>query len=121
MSEQKKENNQAKIGNILIRILMTMLVLAIAAFLTPRFSISGIVPLLIAAVVISVLDYLIESLTGFDATPFGRGITGFIISAIIIYATGYLVSGVRISILGSILAALAIGVINMLIPGRSVL
>ncbi len=121
MSEQKKENNQMKIGNILIRILMTMLVLAVTAFLTPRFSISGIVPLLIAAVVISILDYLIESLTGFDASPFGRGITGFIVSVIIIYVTSTIVPGVTTTLWGAILASIAIGIINMLIPGRTVL
>ena len=54
MSEQKKENNQMKIGNILIRILMTMLVLAVTAFLTQIFDIRNC-SLLIAAVVISIL------------------------------------------------------------------
>jgi len=122
MSEQnKKENSQMKIGNIIIRIVMAMLVLAVTAFLTPRFSISGIVPLLIAAIVISLLDYLIESLTGFDASPFGRGITGFIVSVIIIYVTSAIVPGVTTTIWGAILASVAIGIINMLIPGRSLL
>ena len=70
---------------ILIRILVTAIVVGIAAFLTPGFSINNLWSLILAAVVITLLDYLIQ-ITGVNATPFGRGITGFIVAAIILYA-----------------------------------
>ncbi|TCO72308.1 phage holin family protein [Marinisporobacter balticus] len=121
MKEEKREKKDLNLGGMLIRVFVSMIVLAVAAFFTPYFSITGWIPLLMAAIAIGIIDYLIERFTGFDASPFGRGITGFIVSALIIYATGFMVQGVGVSFIGSILAALAIGIINMLVPGRSVL
>ena len=121
MEEKRKERREINFGGMIIRILVSMIVLAVAAFFTPYFSITGFVPLLFAAIAIGVIDYLIERFTGFDATPFGRGIVGFLVSALIIYLTGVLVQGVFVNWLGAILAALAIGIINMIIPGRQVM
>jgi uncharacterized membrane protein YvlD (DUF360 family) len=118
---QEGRQGQMNIGQMFIRILVSMIVLAVVAFFTPYFSIRGFVPLLLAAIVIGVVDYLIERFTGINATPFGRGITGFIVAAIIIYLTGVLVAGVTVNFIGAILAALAIGIINMIIPGKGVL
>ncbi len=109
------------IGHMIARIVVSAIVLAVVAFLTPGFTINNIWTLIIAAVVIGGIDYLIERIAGFDATPFGRGITGFIVSAAIIWITGYIVPGFSISILSAIIAALIIGVINMILPGRAVL
>ncbi len=55
---------------------------------------------------------------GVDASPFGRGLKGFVISAIIIYLTQFLVPTMRVSIIGAIIAALVIGVIDAILPGR---
>lgn len=71
-----------------------------------------------AAVIISAIDYLAEKLMGVDASPFGRGLKGFVISAIIIYLTQFLVPTMRVSIVGAIIAALVIGVIDAILPGR---
>lgn len=116
-NNRSEDNKGIGIGGMIIRIVVSAIVLAVTAFLTPGFAIDGIWPLLVAAVVIGVVDYLIERFTGFDASPFGRGITGFIVSAAIIYLTGFFIRGVRVSILGALIAALVIGIINMLIPG----
>lgn len=117
----EEKNKGFGIGHMIARVLVSAVVLAVVAFLTPGFTISGIWPLLLAAVIIGVIDYLIERFTGFDASPFGRGIIGFIVSAAIIYFTGYIVTGFSISIVSAIIAALIIGVINMILPGRAVL
>ena len=117
MEERNKSRNEISWGGMIVRILVSMVVLAIAAFFTPFFRIEGLVPLFLAAVAIGVIDFLIERFTGFDASPFGRGITGFVVSALIIYLTGALIGGVSVTFWGAILAALAIGVINMIIPG----
>lgn len=122
MEEKRKTTGQEiGFGGMIIRIFVSMIVLAVAAFFTPYFSITGFVPLLFAAIAIGAIDYLIERFTGFDASPFGRGITGFVVSALIIYLTGVLVQGVFVNWLGAILAALVIGIINMIIPGRQVM
>jgi putative membrane protein len=119
--ERKREDKGISIGQIIIRIVVSAIVLAIVALVTPGFAIEGLWSLLVAAVIIGLLDYFIERLTGFDATPFGRGIIGFVVSAAIIYATGFLVEGVGVTFWGAIIAAIVIGLINMIIPGRSVM
>jgi putative membrane protein len=122
MSEKRNQNNTSLgIGHMILRIVVSAVVLAVVAFFTPGFTIENAWSLILAAAVIGVLDYLIERVTGFDASPFGRGITGFIVSAVIIYATGYLIRGVGVTFWGAIIAALVIGIINMILPGRKVL
>ncbi len=111
--------NDWDIGEILIRILVTAIVVGITAFLTPGFSINSLWSLILAAVVIALLDYLIQKFTGVNATPFGRGITGFIVAAIILYATKFIVPGFNISVWGAIIGALVIGIIDVIIPGRA--
>jgi putative membrane protein len=106
------------IGEMLLRVLITSIVVAIAAYFTPGFTIDGIWSLLLAAVVIGVLDYLIQRFTGIDASPFGRGVTGFLVAAIILYVTKFIVPGFNISIWGAIIGALVIGIIDAIIPGR---
>jgi len=106
-------------GSLVLRVILSAIVLSIAAFLTPGFSIRGIWAVLLAAVVISVVDYLIQRMTGLDASPFGRGIVGFIISAIVLYGTQFLVPNMGVTMLGAILGALAIGIIDMIIPGKT--
>lgn len=108
------------IGEIVIRILVTAIVVGIAAFLTPNFSINGLWSLLLASVVIGLLDYIIQKFTGANATAFGRGITGFIVAAIILYATKFIVPGFNISVWGAIIGALVIGVVDMIIPGSAI-
>lgn len=101
------------------RLVLTAVILAIASFFTPGFSITGMWSYLIAALVISILDYLVEAFMGVDASPFGRGIKGFFIAAIILYVTQFFVPAMSVSIMGAILAALAIGILDAVIPGRA--
>jgi uncharacterized membrane protein YvlD (DUF360 family) len=71
-----------------------------------------------AAVIISIIDYLVEKFMGVDASPFGKGIKGFVIAAIILYITQFLVPNMRVSVLGAVLAAIVIGILDAVIPGR---
>jgi len=102
-----------------VRLAITAVILAITSFFTPGFSINGLWSFILAAIVISVLDYLVESFMGVDASPFGKGIKGFVIAAIIIYLAQFLVPSMSVSIMGAILAALAIGVLDAVMPGRA--
>lgn len=113
----ENRTNNWNIGEILIRVLVTAIVVGIAAFLTPGFSVDNLWSLILAAVVIAILDYLVQKFTGVNATPFGRGITGFIVAAIILYATKFIVPGFNISVWGAIIGALVIGIIDVIIPG----
>ena len=56
---------------------------------------------------------------GIDASPFGKGVKGFIIAAIIIYIAQYLVPNMGVTIIGAILAAVVIGILDAVFPARA--
>jgi uncharacterized membrane protein YvlD (DUF360 family) len=100
------------------RLVITAIVLAVVSFLTPGFTIRGLWSYLLAALVISALDFLIEKMMKVDASPFGKGIKGFLVAAVIIYVTQFVVPGMTVSILGAILGALVIGLVDAIFPVR---
>lgn len=115
----KEHFNGKSIFGWLGRLVLTAVILGITSFFTPGFSINGLWSFLLAALVISVLDYLVESFMGVDASPFGKGIKGFVIAAVILYITQFLVPNMSVSIFGALLAAIAIGIIDAIMPGRA--
>ncbi len=123
MPDNNEVRKKGSSGNSILRwagrLILVAIILGITSFLTPGFSIYGLWSYLIAAVVITVLDYFVEAFMGVDASPFGKGIKGFIIAAVIIYVAQFLVPNMRVSLLGAILAALVIGVIDAVFPSRA--
>ncbi|HQA47370.1 MAG TPA: phage holin family protein [Bacillota bacterium] len=121
--ERNNEGRQAEsgwnIGSIVIRLIVAAVVLGITAFLTPGFDIDGIWALIIGAIVLAGLDYLVAKLIGVEASPFGKGIVGFITAAVIIYATQYFVAGFNVTIWGAIIGALIFGIVDAIIPGQA--
>ncbi|MDB8793989.1 phage holin family protein [Romboutsia sp. 1001216sp1] len=115
----EKRGNDNSLLRWIGRFILVAVILMITSFVTPGFSINGIWSFLIAAVVISGLDYLAELLMGVDASPFGKGIKGFIIAAIIIYLAQFLVPDMGVTIIGAILAAIVIGVLDAIFPARA--
>ena len=115
----KEDSGSKSIWGWVGRVVLTAVILAITSFLTPGFSIRGLWSFILAAIVISVLDYLVESFMGVDASPFGKGIKGFVIAAVIIYVAQFLVPSMSVSIIGALLAALAIGIVDSVMPGRA--
>ena len=123
MDNQQKQNSKSvstdwNVAGIVIRLIASAVVLAITAFLTPGFAISGIGPLIVAAVVLTVLDYLFVKLLGIDASPFGRGIVGFVAAALILYLTQFFVAAYSITVLSAIIGAIVYGIVTYLIPGN---
>ena len=119
------DNNQVNtgstmgtIGQMISRFVAAAIVLAITAFFTPGFSISNIWSLALAAIVLTVMDYLIVKFTGLHASPFGKGFVGFILAAVTLYLTQYFVAGYSISWIAAIIGALIYGVIDYIIPGE---
>ena len=117
-NNEKRGNNNSLLRWI-GRFILVAVILMITSFVTPGFSINGLWSFLIAAVVISGLDYLVELLMGVDASPFGKGIKGFIIAAIIIYLAQFLVPNMGVTIIGAILAAVVIGILDAVFPVRA--
>ena len=119
MKEKEKKGTISILTSLVIRFIVTSVILAITSFLIPGFVITGLGSIVLAAIVISILDYGIEKLMGVDASPFGRGIKGFVISAIIIYIAQFLVPGMGVTIIGAIFASIVIGIIDAILPGRA--
>lgn len=111
------QDNGSGVWQIVGRLIAAAVVLAITAFFTPGFTISSIWALAIAAIVLTVLDYLIVKFTGIQASPFGKGFIGFALAAIILYVTQFFVAGYSISWMAAIIGALIYGVVDYFIPG----
>ncbi|WHH57093.1 phage holin family protein [Petroclostridium sp. X23] len=115
---QRRETGST-FGSIIGRLVAASIILAVTAFLTPGFTISNIWALIVAAVVLSVLDYAIAKMFRTDASPFGRGIIGFILAAAIIYSIRFIVPGYNVTLFGAVLAAIVFGIVDAIIPGRA--
>lgn len=103
----------------IVRFIVTAFVLLIVSWLIKGFYVGGFWSALFLAFIVAALAFIVESIFRTRITPFGRGIIGFLSSAVIIYVAQFLVSGVRITILGAILSALIIGIIDLFIPVKS--
>ncbi len=112
-------DNKVSIMGLILRIITTALVLGIAAFLTPWFTISGIGTLLVASIVIAIIVYLIQRVIGLKASPFGRGLVGFVVTVVVLYLTNIIVDGFDINLIGAIIGALIIGIVDAIIPGET--
>ena len=118
MEGNQIRSNTSTVWQILGRFIASAVVLAITAFFTPGFSINNIWTLAIAAIVLTVADYLIMKFTGLQASPFGKGFVGFALAAIILYVTQFFVAGYSISWMAAIIGALIYGVVDYFIPGN---
>ena len=105
-------------GQMIGRFVVAAIILGITAFFTPGFSINNMWSLGIAAIVLTVMDYLIVKFTGLQAMAFGKGFVGFVLAVVILYATQYFVSGYSISWFAAIIGALIYGVIDYIMPGE---
>lgn len=117
------EGNQARstgstAWQIIGRLIASAVVLAITAFFTPGFTINSFWTLAIAAIVLTVIDYLVIKFTGLHASPFGKGFVGFALAAIVLYVTQFFVAGYSISWMAAIIGALIYGVVDYFIPGN---
>ena len=121
MSEARGTNAKtgtSTVWQIVGRLVAAAVVLAVTAFFTPGFSINNWMTLIVAAVVLSIIDYLIVKFTGLHASPFGKGFVGFALAAITLYVTQFFVAGYTISWIAAIIGALIYGIIDYMIPGE---
>lgn len=116
--ETQSSNGASTAWQIVGRLVASAVVLAITAFFTPGFTINSFWTLAIAAVVLTVMDYLIIKFTGLHASPFGKGFVGFALAAIVLYVTQFFVAGYSISWMAAIIGALIYGVVDYFIPGN---
>ena len=117
-TESNVKGGASTAWQIIGRLIGAAVVLAITAFFTPGFTINNIWTLAIAAVVLTLIDYLVTKFTGLHGSPFGKGFVGFALAAITLYVTQFFVAGYSISWIAAIIGALIYGVIDYFIPGN---
>ena len=115
---QTSSNSKSTVWQIIGRLVTAGVVLAITAFFTPGFQINGVWALAAAAIVLTVIDYLITRFTGLHASSFGKGFVGFVLSAVVLYVTQYFVAGYTVSWMAAIIGALVYGVVDYFLPGE---
>ncbi len=99
-----------------VRFIVSALVLMVVGFIVPAFEVGGFWSALFLALVIAAAGWIIEGIFGKKVSPFGRGIVGFLTSALVIWVAQFIVDDVRVTMIGAILAALVIGIIDLFIP-----
>lgn len=99
-----------------VRFIVSALVLMLVGFIIPGFKALTFFHALLAAIVIAVLGWVVESLLGKTVSPYGRGVVGFIVSAITIWVAQFVVPGMAVSVVGALLAAFVIGIIDLFVP-----
>lgn len=117
-SDSNVKTGNSTVMQVVGRLIGAAIVLAITAFFTPGFTINNIWTLAIAAVVLTVIDYLVTKFTGLHASPFGKGFVGFALAAITLYVTQFFVAGYSISWIAAIIGALIYGVVDYFLPGN---
>ena len=106
------------VGQIVSRLIAAAVILGVTAFFTPGFTINNIWTLAIAAIVLTVIDYLIVKFTGLQASPFGKGFVGFVLAAVTLYVTQFFVAGYSISWMAAIIGAVIYGIVDYIIRGN---
>jgi len=99
-----------------VRFIVSALVLWLVGALVPQFEVGGFWSALFLAIVIAIFGWVIEGIFGKRINPFGRGVVGFLVSALVIYLAQFIVGGIDVSVIGALLAALVIGIIDLFMP-----
>lgn len=116
--ETRSSSRPNTFTQVILRFITSAVILAITAFFTPGFTINNIWALALAAVVLTVIDFLLVKFTGLHASAFGKGFVGFILAVAVLYVTQYLVAGYSISWIAAIIGALIYGVVDYFIPDQ---
>ena len=106
------------LGSIISRLVTSIIILGITAFFTPGFQIESAWILFLAAVVLTILDYLVNTIFNINIGTFGQGIIGFIVAIGVLYVTQFFVSGYSISWLAATIGAIIYGIVAAIVPGR---
>lgn len=99
-----------------VRFIVSAIVLMLLGYVVPGFSHLTFWSALLAALVIALVGYLVETLFGKSVSPYGRGIVGFLVAAAVIYMAQIVVPGMHVTIIGALIAAFVIGLVDLFIP-----
>lgn len=100
----------------IVRFVVSALVLMFVGAIIPGFETMTFFNALLASLVIAAIGWVIEATLGKSVSPYSRGIVGFLVSAIVIWATQFVIPGMEISLLAALVAAFLIGIIDLFVP-----
>ena len=104
------------IVGLILRLVVSMIVVAVTTFLVPGMSNSGgFGTLAIAAIVIAIVQHILASVFGLSRAA--KGLSGFLVTALILFLAGKFVSGFNVSVIGALIGGLLFGVVDAIIPG----
>ena len=120
MEREKNNSNSSSMSftGIITRFITSAIILAITAFFTPGFEINSFWTLLVAAAVLTLIDFLVNTIFGNNIGAFGNGIVGFVVSGIALYATQFFVAGYSINWLSAIVGAIIYGIVASFVPSK---
>lgn len=101
----------------ILRFIIAATVLLIVGFLVPGFKIHGFFTAVLTSALISAIGWILEAFMG-GFSPYGRGLTGFISTASVIYIVKFIITGVKVTVIGALLTALIIGIIDLFLPPK---
>ncbi|WBW49970.1 phage holin family protein [Peptoniphilus equinus] len=102
---------------LIVKIFVSALSIGIAAALSPM-QVSNFSAAIVAAVVMGLINWGIENFTTVKSSSLGRGLSGFLIGALVIFITGQLVDGFHAGIFGALIGAFVLGIVSAVIPGE---
>ena len=94
-----------------IKLITSAIILALTAFFTPNFKISNLYSLLIAAFILTLMDYLFNLLLK-KQSHLSKGIVGFFVAIMVLYLTQFTIENYTISLPSAILGALIYSIIS---------
>lgn len=99
----------------IVRLLGSMLVIAITNILTPWMSNDGgFLNLALIAIVIAIVSQVFSSVFGLSKA--GRGLSDFLVMALILYISGLLLNKFNVTLLGALIGGLIYGLVEALFP-----
>lgn len=120
MEREKQNSNSSSMTftGVITRFITSAIILAITAFFTPGFQIASFWTLIVAAIVLTLIDYLVNTIFGNNIGAFGNGIVSFIVCGIVLYVTQFFVAGYSINWVSAIVGAIIYGIIASFVPGK---
>jgi putative membrane protein len=100
----------------IVRFTVTSLILIFVTYAVPSIVSLSAYNAIFVGFITALLGWICERISGFDLSPYKRGIIGFIVSSFVIYFAGYFLMDDRITIPGALLSAFVIGIVDMFVP-----
>ena len=94
-----------------------MVVVGLTNVLVPGMkNTGGLGNLALIAIVIAVIEHLLSTYVGLSKA--GRGASGFLVMALILYLSGRLIDGYTVTVVGALIGGIVYGIVSAIVPGE---